>query len=191
MVVACSLCDELVKKMSNPSSQGIGKFRSTCQDLYSLGKQAWYVPFIWSLAWFSYWTFHDALVLKQITQGTPSALLGLSISISALLFGGYVSGKPVTRRVAEKANGFVGMLKRKFLFRGSFEDSLGAPVPPQEIHQEVSSRSSLNPEVGRDEPNETGLGEISSDCLVCPNLLGCNERLDRRGESVTRCPLTK
>ncbi len=176
--------------MTNPSSQGIDKFRSRCQDLCSLGKQAWYVPFVWSLAWFSYWTFHDALVLKQITQGTPSALLGLSISISALLFGGYVSGKPATRRVVEKATVFVGLLKRKFLFRGSFDDNAGA-MAPQEIHQEVSSRSSLNPEIGRDELNESDLGKTSSDCLVCPNLLGCKERLNRGIDLVTRCPLAK
>ncbi len=177
--------------MTNPNSQGIGRFRSTCQDLWSLGMQAWYVPFVWSLAWFSYWTFHDALVLKQITQGTPSALLGLSISISALLFGGYVSGKPVTRRVVEKATGFVGMLKRKFLFRGSFDDNVGARVPPQEIHQEVSSRSSLNLDKGRDEPSETGPGKMPSDCLICPKLLSCNERLNRGVKSATCCPLAE
>ena len=227
VVATCSLHNDLVKKMTNPSSQGIGKFRSTCQDLWELGRQAWYVPFLWSLAWFSYWIFHDVIVLNQLTQGTPVDFLGVSISISALLFAGYISGKSMTKRLVEKAAGAVEMLKEKFSFRKSFDDNKSTWIPPQKLRQKimVEKTEHLKREIEREEPLEIGPGQelfsmsdepvqlsipssalssrtrqlekaqkiqgISSNCLVCPDLLSCSERQNRKVESVTPCPYAK
>lgn len=226
MAVTRSLIDDLVKKMTNLRLQGIGRFRSTCQDLWLLGKQAWYVPFLWSLAWFSYWVFHDAIVLKQVTQGTPSDLLGVSISISALLFAGYISGKSITKIVVEKATGVAAMLGKKFPFSKFFDDNKVTRILPQKLQQEMTVKESQRsePEIeleaveidseeefyeNPDEPVQPSVSphsllsharqphegrkiqEISADCLICPNLLRCNERQNRGVEFVTRCPLAR
>ena len=67
-----------------------GKFR----EVWSFIKQVWYVPFIWSLAWFSYWVFHDIITLGQMqVQELNFNYIGLAISIIAVFIAGYISGK--------------------------------------------------------------------------------------------------
>jgi hypothetical protein len=72
----------------------ISKFKSVCENLWFISKQVWYVPFIWSLAWFSYWISHGLITLKQSPlQGNPLHYIGAAISITALLIAGHTTAK--------------------------------------------------------------------------------------------------
>lgn len=55
-------------------------------DILSIIKQMWFVPFFWSLTWFSYWIIRDIFVLNtSLTQIKPLNLAGAVFSISVLL----------------------------------------------------------------------------------------------------------
>jgi len=57
-----------------------------CRDILSILKQMWFVPFFWSLTWFSYWIIRDVLVLNtSLTQVKPVNLAGAAFSISVLI----------------------------------------------------------------------------------------------------------
>ena len=59
------------------------------------------MPFIWSLAWFSFWLFRDSIVLAQpLFQGSNSNYIGIAVSVVALLIKGYISGKSKEKQVA-------------------------------------------------------------------------------------------
>jgi len=79
------------------------ELKSRCEDLWLFGKQVWYVPFFWSLAWFSYWISRDAILFNQpLTQVNPLNHLGAAISITALLIAGFTSAKSKKRAVIAK-----------------------------------------------------------------------------------------
>ena len=83
----------LIAKLST-SNEAITKIKNKCKDIWLIIKQVWYVPFIWSLAWFSYWIFQESIVPEHsLTQGNYSNYLGLAISIAGILLAGYISGK--------------------------------------------------------------------------------------------------
>jgi hypothetical protein len=55
------------------------------KKIFLLYKQMWYVPFFWSLTWFSYWILREVLVLKTpLIQVNPGDCVGAVISISVL-----------------------------------------------------------------------------------------------------------
>lgn len=57
------------------------------QEIWLLCKQIWYVPFIWSLTWFSFWTFRDiAIWHTSPLQVNPLNYVGLCTSTAVLLF---------------------------------------------------------------------------------------------------------
>ena len=56
------------------------------RDILSIIKQMWFVPFFWSLTWFSYWIIRDIFILNtSLTQIKPLNLAGAVFSISVLL----------------------------------------------------------------------------------------------------------
>jgi len=93
------------------------ELKSRCEDLWLLTRQVWYVPFFWSLAWFSYWIFYDVIVLNQpLTQGNPLNHLGAAISITALLIAGCISAKSKKETVIAKRGGAVINPIKELLF---------------------------------------------------------------------------
>jgi len=88
----------MVKKLINDSRQRKSK------DIWLYVKQLWYIPFIWSLAWFSYWIFHEIIVLNQpLFQVDTLNCYGVAISILALLIAGYIYGRSRKKQI-EKAS---------------------------------------------------------------------------------------
>jgi hypothetical protein len=73
-----------------------------CRDILSTLKQVWFVPFFWSLTWFSYWMIRDVLVLNaSLTQVKPMNLAGAVVSMSVLLLavprlGTFIRKKSIT-----------------------------------------------------------------------------------------------
>jgi hypothetical protein len=73
-----------------------------CKDILSILKQMWFVPFFWSLTWFSYWIIRDVFVLNaSLTQVKPHDLAGAAVSISVLLLvvprlGTFIRKKSIT-----------------------------------------------------------------------------------------------
>ena len=95
----------LIAKLS-ASKDSTTKIKGKSREIWLFIKQVWYVPFIWSLAWFSYWIFHDIVVLSQpIIQVNKFNYIGVTISISAILFAGYIHEKS-NKKSDEKAGKF-------------------------------------------------------------------------------------
>ncbi len=98
----------------NETTTGI---KRRCKSIWLLIKQVWYIPFLWSLAWFSYWIFYSVIVSNQLlTQVNPLNYVGIAISIGALLIAGYISGKSINKKVVEKIS-IIFNLKKIFSFR--------------------------------------------------------------------------
>jgi hypothetical protein len=67
----------------NQTLLGLG---SKCKNIFLLCKQIWYVPFFWSLTWFSYWIIREILFLNRpLLQVTSLNFIGAGVSISVLI----------------------------------------------------------------------------------------------------------
>jgi hypothetical protein len=102
---------------SSALKQAMTRLKRRYETVWLLIKQIWYIPFIWSLAWFSYWIFYSVIVSNQsLTQVNPLNYLGMAISIAALLIAGFNSGKSINKKVFGKITVLFN-LKKKFSFR--------------------------------------------------------------------------
>lgn len=201
-----------IAKLST-SNETITKFKGKCRDIWSFIKKVWYVPFIWSLAWFSYWMFYGAIVFNQaLTHGDPLNYLGAAISIAALLIAGYVSRKSKEKLVS--------------LGKAPEREKIHAPPLPQKPMQKIKiektehvepktkdqsliemnplQESSEMPQKPPPPPSTTSAFHnriyqttqapksqvIASECLTCPNLVDCKHRQNRTNESGP-CPFAK
>mgnify|MGYP005847779679 CR=1 FL=1 len=131
-------------------NQTITRLKHRCKSLWPLIKQIWYLPFTWSLAWFSYWIFYSVIVSNQpLTQVNPLNYVGMTISIAALLIAGYTSGKSINSKIFEKIN--VGFnLKKKFSFRKIHDKKKDQrrSFTEEFIHKtKVGQREQLKPEI--------------------------------------------
>jgi hypothetical protein len=56
------------------------------KEIWHFYKRTWYVPFIWSLTWYSYWILRDIAVWhKPLNQMNPTNCAGTIISIAFIL----------------------------------------------------------------------------------------------------------
>jgi hypothetical protein len=70
------------------------------KDIWIVTKKIWYIPFFWSLAWFSYWIGYSIFVHNQLlAQINPEYYYGMTISIAAILVAGYISGKSTVKKI--------------------------------------------------------------------------------------------
>ena len=201
-----------VAKLST-SNEATTEFKSKLAELWSFIKQVWYVPFIWSLAWFSYWIFQENIILGHpITQGNYFNHIGFTISMIAIIVKGWIS----------KSN------KEKIKVRERISDSKDASTEFHKTQSEMPSKESqywesenLNPQPQHyslidedqteqltktdidsirspmfteishskvDRVSQNTNQEIPSDCLLCPNLANCDYRKKRSNEPGTPCP---
>jgi hypothetical protein len=59
---------------------------NTIENILLLCKQIWYVPFFWTLTWFTYWILRATMILgTPLTQLNPLDLTGAAISTSILI----------------------------------------------------------------------------------------------------------
>ena len=113
-------------------NQSMANFRSKCGIIWSVCKQLWYIPFLWSLAWYSYWIFHSAIVLNTpILQGNILDYLGAAVSVAALLVAGYRGRTPI-RRSVETASERLSFQKNQ-LAKNSQNQPLSLR-PAQDVH---------------------------------------------------------
>ena len=149
----CNREDVLLPKRStlNESTTGI---KRRCKSIWLLIKQVWYIPFIWSLGWFSYWIFYSVIVSNQLlTQVNPLNYVGIAISIGALLIAGYISGKSLNKKVVEKIS-LILDLKKIFSFRKAHDEK---KARKQSLTQKFMRRT----EVEQPEPLEPQINHSS------------------------------
>jgi hypothetical protein len=59
---------------------------NTIENILLICKQIWYVPFFWTLTWFTYWILRATILLNTpLTQLNPLDLTGAAISTSILI----------------------------------------------------------------------------------------------------------
>jgi hypothetical protein len=67
-------------------NQAVAGVSNSCRDVWLLYKQLWYVPFFWSLTWFSYWILREVFVLNApLHQVDAVNYFGAIASITTLL----------------------------------------------------------------------------------------------------------
>jgi hypothetical protein len=178
-------------------NQSMANFRSKCGIIWSVCRQLWYIPFLWSLAWYSYWIFHSAIVLNTpILQGNILDYLGAAVSVAALLVAGYRGRTPI-RRSGETAS-------ERLSFQKIAKNSQNQPLslkqirPPQLKHQQLIEPNQLQKENRLTQKPSQSLSRISassssiaqsgkgdtsenmdSECLTCLNLINCTYRQRR------------
>ena len=215
------MVDQMIKRSKNgfpvaklsASNETMTRFKRKCAEIWSFVKQVWYVPFIWALAWFTYWIVQENVILSQpITQGNYINFVGFIISMIAIVAKGWISKKSKKDHVKERKIGIGKENSSEFLKTQSetssnelqyweFEQSGEQPehystIDRNEIQQpteiDVESISSLlsteESAIGADGPNQNPDQEIPSDCLICPNLTNCDKRQKRLNEPGTKCP---
>lgn len=130
--------------MANSTSSGAtSKIKEKFRDMWLFIKQVWYVPFIWSLAWFSYWICHDTIMLGQpLLQINTTNLFGVVLSIGAILFAGYISRK--SREKIPEKTGLIEIEKKNSFKYTKVEiegQSQNMPVSEYLLHQSSCQES--------------------------------------------------
>lgn len=172
----------LVARLSS-SKDAITKFKSKCNGIWSIIKQVWYVPFIWSLAWFSYWIFQEAIVMGQpLTQGSTFNQIGLAVSIVAVLLAGYISGKSGEKNAEKTGNVGIGKKSRLARARRSNETHVTSFQAFDSTHS-THSKVNLSDQIKQQ--------DIPTECLICPDLTSCDQRGKIASGSVPHCPYAK
>jgi len=192
-------------------NQTVANLKTKCQRAWLIIKQTWYIPFLWSLAWFSYWIFHSAIVLKAPFYGGNNLnYVGAAISIAALLIAGYNARRPIRKSIGIT----VHSLFRKPIHTTQTEHPKKPEpdleqIPRTEIRQ---AQKEISPKMQQAQmtaavtsfssnyENKPALSQahkdFSSECLTCPNLINCTYRQKRTVELCTQngnnnpCPYT-
>jgi hypothetical protein len=82
-------------------NQTMASFKDKFHAVWLFVKQVWYIPFLWSLAWYSYWVFRSALVFNMpLLEINAMDYFGIVISMVALLIAGYRARKPIRKSLA-------------------------------------------------------------------------------------------
>ena len=163
----------MVKKLINHSRE------SKSKDIWLYIKQVWYMPFIWSLAWFSYWIFHDVIVYNHsIFQLSTLNYFGVAISISALLIAGYVYGRSHKKQVEKTAEAGI-KAKNLFVFRKAFvkKSSQESLLPQENMHKIQGTKlEQLAPKLKNHSPIETSQTQkpnaVASESTQTPSIIG-------------------
>ena len=132
--------DILTTKLSKLNS-AFANFRNKFKTVWFVLKQVWYVPFIWSLAWYSYWIFRNTIVLKTpLMQVNPTDYLGVAISIVALIVAGHRSRAPTSKSVATAAK---ASIKVKNALT-SHKDNNIPKIQPHSFNREYAKSTQAN-----------------------------------------------
>jgi len=161
------------------------------QAIWLVGKQIWYMPFIWSLAWYSYWIFHSAIVLKTpFYEGNTLNYVGAAISVAALLIAGYHARQPIRQSVGKATHS----LFRKPIHATQTENTKkpkpdlkqAPPIEMKQAQKEISPTKKLVQKTTTvnsfsiSHDNQPALRkasrDFSSECLTCPSLINCTYR---------------
>jgi hypothetical protein len=126
-------------------NQAVANFKCKCRIVWLVVKQIWYIPFLWSLAWYSYWIFRSALVFNTpILQISAVDYLGASISIVALLIAGYRAREPIKRSVAMASDIGINM-KKAFSPKDHLKESVQTQPLPRKPVQNRQIEMQLQP----------------------------------------------
>ena len=204
-----------IAKLSK-SNEATTEIESKLAELWSVIKQVWYIPFIWSLAWFSYWIFQENIILQNpITQGSRLNYIGFAISVMAIFVKGWISRKPNRKNIQKTGKNEINkddIISYETLSKMSSQDSQYRESEQTKIQPQYHSLIEKNQIQQVVEKSEESLGntilteststqsfnlsesahkEIPSDCLLCPNLANCDQRQKRSGEPHKPCPFVE
>jgi len=200
-------------------NQAVANSKAKCQHAWLIIRQTWYIPFLWSLAWYSYWIFHSAIVLKTpFYEGNTLNYVGAAVSAAALLVAGYRAKKPIKKSVGNVAHSLlrkpnhVTQTDRPKQFVPNLRQvpiAESRQVPIAETrHVQTENSPKMRPVQtdtsighfsrghGNESPPRQSSKDFSSECLTCPNLINCTYRQKRTTELSTQngnnvpCPYT-
>jgi hypothetical protein len=115
---------------------GLGR---TCRNIFSLYKQIWYVPFFWTLTWYTYWILRAILFLNTPpTQVNPVNYTGAAISTTILLIATPRLGTTIRKNSIIVATR-VGIKIKKMLFQAHFLTSNESSTSVSKIKPDVQS----------------------------------------------------
>lgn len=157
----------------------------------------WYVPFFWSLTWFSYWILHEVLILNTpLIQVNPVNCVGAVTSILVLLL---VTPRLWTTRALHNIQVETSKPQKP---RVKYQSSIGkserekSEQATQKLIQSKSGASALSTSVSYSNQHHMSQ-EISSECLMCANLISCNHRRNEsvesqvQGSKSIKCPFSE
>jgi hypothetical protein len=204
----------ILAKLSS-MNQTFATFRAKFQTAWFVIKQVWYIPFLWSLAWYSYWIFHSTIVLKTpLHEENNLNYIGAGISIAALLITGYNARRPIIKSVKTT---FRSLYRRPSQSTQTISKQKNEQekmhikpveaeqIPPAKMKQIpkenppsrlvlIDENVSSSPSIQEVEQTASTPQDFSSECLTCPNLIDCTYRPKRTVElstqigSLTPCP---
>jgi gas vesicle protein len=89
---------------------------TTIENILLLCKQIWYVPFFWTLTWFTYWILRATIILNTpLTQLNPINLIGAIISTSILILASPRLGKTIRKTSALATKHATTNIKKVFI----------------------------------------------------------------------------
>ena len=176
---------------------------SRWHKILKLLKEIWYIPFVWSLTWYLYWTIRDVVVFNRgLLEITPWNYVGIVASVTALLMNSSTVGKlRVTDRfvqdgikpvVAQVTHTEVSLDAATQLESNSQKAAFDEPQIKRGILSENSgelkrkNRRQLQPkepqqiaEINQAEQEPQECLKATDDpsiCFVCPKLIECLHR---------------
>jgi hypothetical protein len=89
---------------------------NTIENILLLCKQIWYVPFFWTLTWYSYWILRATIILNTpLTQLNPLDLTGAAISTSILILATPRLGTIIRKNSVLAAKNATTNIKKAFI----------------------------------------------------------------------------
>jgi hypothetical protein len=184
-------------------------------DVWQTYKQIWYVPFIWSFMWYSYWIIFDSVIWnKPLAQFNLLNYIGATTSAIFVL-----AASPIRRRLQKgvvfaKTHLGRGIHMASVLFRNQIKKRishaivpLGDPKPqePQVLQSSHTGRTKRVTESSQAKPRtqqlssrvsqtlpsfdcsrQNGMSGGIDQCLICANLIDCTYRRNKSSESEVR-----
>jgi hypothetical protein len=187
-------------------NQAVAGVSNSCRDFWLLYKQMWYVPFFWSLSWFSYWILREVFVLNApLHQVDAVNYFGAVASIVVLLLAMFRlrtnnNGTQTSlSNVKRSVQGFQVEMPKLHRPPIKHQSSIGTSVrekleqAPQKLMPSQSGASALSTSVSSSSQHSVSQ-EIPSECLTCANLIGCDHRRSEfvesqvQGSESVKCP---
>ena len=187
-------------------NQAVAGVSNSCRDVWLLYKQLWYVPFFWSLTWFSYWILREVFVLNApLHQVDAVNYFGAIASIATLLLamfrlrtnnnGTQTSLSNVKRSVQGIQVEMSKLQRPPIKHQSSIKTSVREKLeqPSQKLIPSQSGATVFPTSVSTSSQHSVSQ-EIPSECWTCANLIGCDHRRIEfvesqvQGSESVKCP---
>jgi hypothetical protein len=183
-------------------------FSNAIKNIFLICKQVWYIPFFWTLTWYSYWILRATIILNTpLIQLNLTDCIGAAISTSILIVAlvqrRFHADKRITITAYHKVENEAQKIHEEKLQKSRINYQTiirSAPEKLEETPRKLTVPKPIDSITARGVDyfkHHTSSQEILAECLTCENLISCRHRrsqpigLQDQGSQTARCPFAQ